>query len=150
MKTTKRFDKRLFEENDTQCRNRVKELFNGTKYVIEDNPKRYGVDLLVKEGDDVVFYIETERKMLASWNDEKFPYDDIQLPERKSKFCSLDKPVYFIMFNHDFGNFLTFSSETVLTSPQEQVYNKYNNNGKELFFKIPVDKVTFNSIQMML
>lgn len=105
-----------------------------------------GVDLIVLDKnklDKVLFYVECERKTV--WKD-KFAYADVNFPERKLKYCQLDKPTYFIMFNHDFSEYLVVKGDDLAASPLEIVPNKYITYG-EKFFKVPLSKVTFNKFK---
>lgn len=140
----KPFDRQLFNDNDTLAKNKVKELLGG-KLKIVDNPKRYGVDLLVfNDADEHIFNIETEIKRV--WVGD-FPYQTVQFPERKKKFCSLEKPTYFIMFNSDLSQYLVVKSDDMLDSPLGIVPNKYVRYGEQ-FYQIPLAKVAFNKFSV--
>jgi hypothetical protein len=142
----KPFDRALFEANDLKARNKIKELF-GDRYLIEDNPKKMGVDLLFKDKTtgELLFYVETEIK--ACWVKEEFPYTDINFPSRKAKYAILEKPTVFLMFSKDMSHFLTVKSLDLLNSPKSVVPNKYVAYGEE-FYKIPIEKVSFDKMEM--
>jgi hypothetical protein len=140
----KRFDKQLYAENDEKARKAAKEVLKG--YTVIDNPRKMGVDLIVldpKNHEKVLFYVECECKRV--WKD-KFSYDTVQFPERKLKYTQLDKKTYFIMFNHDFSEYLVVKGDDLASSPLEIVPNKYITYG-EKFFKVPLSKVTFNKFK---
>jgi len=139
----KHFDRDLYNENDAKAKAAAKEILKNFK--VEDNPKKTGVDLLVynKQGEHI-FNVECEIKKV--WVD-KFTYTDVQFPERKSKYCLLEKPTFFIMFNKDLSQYLVVSSKNLLNSPLEIVPNKYISYG-EKFFKVPLNKVLFNEFRV--
>lgn len=140
----KKFDKALYEENDAKARKAAKEVLKD--YEVIDNPRKMGVDLIVLDKnnkDKVLFYVECECKRV--WKKD-FLYDTVQFPERKKKYTELDKPTYFIMFNHDFSEYLVVKGSDLAASPLEIVPNKYITYG-EKFFKVPISKVTFNKFK---
>ena len=144
----KRFDPALHAENDEKCRASVKRLLTNTDFYVIDNPKVRGVDLLLHDKDGIhIGYIEVERKTV--WKEAKFPYENVNFPERKGKMAKLDKPTIFVMFNEDMSNFLAVRGSDLLASPLEEVNNKYVYKG-EMFFKVSLDKANFNSIVNLL
>ena len=142
----KRFDKELYEANDKLAREKVRALT--PNFDVRDNPKKRDVDLMVfdKAGNHVA-NIETEIKRV--WKGPDFAYTNVQFPERKAKYAKLDKPTIFVMFNEDQSAFLVVKDTALLSSPCVEVPNKYVYKG-ELFFQVPLDKVTFNDISSIL
>ena len=141
------FDRELYDKYDRLAKDRATELvkeLTGYKFVLQENEKKRGVDLLVYQGEKHVFNIETEVK--AVWKEEVFPYDSVNFPERKSKFAELDKPTLFLMFNKDLKNYLLVNNTDLLKSPKEMVRNRYVPYG-EYFFQVPLDKVIFNDLK---
>lgn len=147
MNKSKRFDRALFEENDKNCRNKVREILKSTKYALQDNPKKMGVDLFAFRNGECFANIEVERKKV--WKGPVFSYKDVNLPARKEKYAKMDLPTIFVMFNEDFSSYLTIKDVDVLSSPLEEVHNKYVMAG-ELFFKIPLEKVKFDQLEEIL
>ena len=140
----KPFDAALYAENDALARNKVRELLSD-RFTVVDNPKRYGVDLLVyNESGEHLFNVETEIKRV--WVND-FIYTSVQFPERKRKFCALEKPTYFVMFNSDLSQYLVVKGADLAASPLEMVRNKYVKFG-EHFFQVTLDKVAFNNFQV--
>jgi hypothetical protein len=140
----KLFDKVLYEENDKNCKEALMKLMvNVNKLNIQVNPKKRGVDLLVFEKDKHIFNIEVERK--RTWKKE-FLFNSVQFPERKNKYCQLELPTLFVMFNEDYSQFLAVTSKDLISSPKAMVRNKYVPYG-EFFFQVPLDKVIFNNIE---
>lgn len=148
MSARKRFDPTLHADNDSLCRNAVKDLLKDTEYNVVPNPKQRGVDLLIydKNGKHIA-NIECERKLV--WSGSEFKYDDINFPHRKEKYAVLEKPTIFIMFNKEIDNYLTVTGDILINSPLKEVPNKYLYKG-ELFYKVPKDKVKFNELLKVL
>lgn len=143
----KHFSKELHADNDELCRTAVKTLLKNSQYSCEDNPKKMGVDLLLYKDGKHIGYIETERKIV--WKGASFPYDNVNFLYRKLKYAMLDMPTFFVMFSADMKNFLTVTSKDLMNSPVEEVRNKYVFK-EEMFFKVPLDKVSFNDILTVL
>ena len=138
-KVRKKFDKKLYRENDRIARILSKEFLR-FKFDVEavDNPDKYGPDLLVLENSDLQHYVECEVK--HSWDSEDFPFDSVQFPERKSKFIYLTKPTLFLMYNSDKTQVIMTSSLEMRRSPLIEVSNKFVNKG-EYFYQIPLKSV---------
>jgi hypothetical protein len=143
----KRFDPKLYEENDVIARNCVKNILKGSEYQVLDNPKKRGVDLLVYKDSVHIANIECEIKRV--WKDKDFIYNTVQIPSRKEKYSKLDKPTIFVMFNNDQTQYLSIKDTTLLASPKKEVPNKYVFKG-ELFFQVPKDQVIFNDLLEVL
>lgn len=143
----KLFDKELYTKHDTSAKKTIKKIFKDSHWSIKENEKKTAVDFLVFKNNKHIAYLEVEVKM--NWNTEKFPYDDVQWPERKKRYAELDKPTIFLIFNHDLSQYLTTTGEILLNSKLEMVRNKYVRYG-ENFFKVPIDKIIFNNINKEL
>jgi len=148
MSIRKRFDKELHNKTDTLAKNKGKALFNNNFKVIE-NPNKHAVDLLVyNKKDEHKFNVEVEIK--TNWKKgEDFKFPDVNFLKRKEKYCKLDKPTIFVIFNEDLSQYLAVKDKDVLNSPLKEVPNKFVYSG-ELFFKIPLTKVTFNDINKVI
>lgn len=146
---SKRFDRKLYEENDKKAKQAVIKLLKPfKKYKVIENPKRTGVDLQVFEGEEHKFNIECEIKKVVD-KMEPYPWDTVNFLNRKAKYCNLDKPTIFIIFNKNLTEYLVVKDKTVLSSSQEIVKNKYVFDG-ELFYKVPIDKVSVNNIKSVV
>lgn len=143
MSVRKRFDPALYAENDSIARNFVKNVLKGSEYQVMDNPKKRGVDLLVYKDSVHIANIECEIKRV--WTTPDFPYESVQIPQRKEKYAILDKPTVFVMLNNDQSKYLSVKSSVLLSSPKKVVPNKYVYQG-ELFFQIQKDSVDFNDL----
>ncbi len=85
---TKRFDKELHDTYDKFGRDVVKDYvssFWGME--ARDNPDRYGIDLHLYKDDLLIGYAEVEVRL--SWKTVEFPYEDLNVPNRKKKLESL-------------------------------------------------------------
>jgi len=141
---SKRFDRELFEQNDKLVRSRVREVMsNNSTFELRDNPKKLGVDIQVFHNNEHVCNIELERKKV--WTGE-FKYNTLQIPFRKKKYCELDKPTYFVVFNKDLDNYMVIYQDILVNSEVKEVPNKYVYSG-ELFFQVDISKVGFNNLQ---
>ena len=159
----KKFDKKLYEQNDAKAREIAKKYFARYDYKLLDNPDQYGVDLICYEKIDCAactedtvescetchglgktmkpkMYVEVEIKRV--WKDEEFPYGSVQFPERKWKFCKLDAPVAFFMLNNECSRAVLVTGEDLINSPLKRVSNIYMRKD-ENFFQVPLDKATF-------
>lgn len=138
---TKKFSKKLHEENDREARELAKEFFASIGYFLKDNPDEYGPDLVCTsylfETKDLG-YVECEIKY--NWQSGVFPFETLQIPARKSKF--LDKQIVFFVINAERSKAAVVLGKDVASSPTQVVSNKYVKDGEE-FFQIPVDKVIF-------
>ena len=132
----KHFDKELYAMYDAKAkeytRNEFEDLHGG--WVVEDHPLKTKVDLIVKKDDEIAFYVECEIKTAL---DKPFEYETLQLPQRKEKFCGLDKPTLFMLFSTDGSSYFCVWDRHVSGSTLAEVSNRYMKFG-EYFFQIPV------------
>jgi hypothetical protein len=143
MATRKRFNSALYEENDKVAKEFVRNLLKGTDYQVIENPKKLGVDLLLYKDSQHIANLECEIKRV--WKTKEFPYESVQIPDRKTKYTVLDKPTVFVMMNDDQTAYLAISQQTLLKSPKKEVPNKYVYSG-ELFYQVPVQDVKWNDV----
>ncbi len=136
----KPFDRELYDRYDGMARDYAKRELEAVGYSIEDNEKKMGVDLIVKKGDQILFYVECEIKTAL---DKPFNYETLQLPERKLKFCNLDYPTLFTLFSTKGDKYFAVWDKFVRESPLKEVYNKYVSY-REFFFQIPVENCNQN------
>lgn len=141
----KRFDRKLYEENDRLAKENTIKIFNKLrkKFVIEENTKKTCVDLKVFHKEEHKFNVECEIKRV--WKEDEFPYDSVQFPKRKTKFAKLDKPTLFIMFNKDLTSYCAVTSGDLLSSPVKEVPNRYVYQGEE-FFQVNLENAHFNNL----
>lgn len=140
----KHFDKNLYAAFDQKAKDKVQELLKAYPDLKScGSPIKTDVDLMVYRDRDHIFNIETEVK--AVWTSDDFPYDSVQFPYRKLKYCILTKPTLFVMFNAKMNKYLSVTSYDMMHSPVNMVRNKYVKFGED-FFQVPLDKVSFNAL----
>jgi hypothetical protein len=167
---TKRFNKKLFDQNDPKARKIAIEYFAKMGILLEDHPNKYGPDLVascklcteaygpnssldtceicgheyepVREHELVPpFYVEVEIKRV--WRGEEFPYATVQFPERKAKYIyQSNKPVKFFMLNAKCNRAFIVDGKDILKSKLKMVPNVYMRND-EYFFQVPIEKGEF-------
>ena len=128
----KQFDRELHDTYDNTARVRTMEFMQVKGYEIWENPNIYGQDLIA-ESSKGMFYVECEVK--AVWKGDVFPYDTVQLPQRKAKF--FNRPTLFFIWNDELSTAVTFKSEQIKDLTPVEVSNKYIARG-ELFYQIPL------------
>jgi len=144
MTTTKRFSKKLFDDNDEAAKNAVEKLrhyFGVDEF--RDSETQYTVDREGWREEEHLMNVEVEVKHNWKWGLKPFPYNTIHLPKRKEKYLGLSRPTYFVIFSSDLQGAIVFSDKTVSEySAMKEVPNKFVPNG-EFFFNIPVDKTAW-------
>ena len=132
MGVRKKFDKDLYDTYDSIAKEAAKDALQKKGYTVCDNTDKYAQDLVAeKEGE--MFLVETEVKNV--WKGPEFPYDTVQLPERKKKFFK-ERTLFFI-WNAELTHAIVFWSDDVKHLEPVEVPNKYRYKG-EYFFQIPV------------
>ena len=96
-----------------------------------ENPNKYCADL-INEGE---YYVECEIR--SGWKEGKFPWDLVNLPERKEKFLKLDMPIVFFIWNKNLTSAVTIKGNVVANSTKEIVPNRLVRYG-EKFFRVPI------------
>lgn len=139
----KRFDRELWLVNDALARDGVRSLFKKfPKLELREHPNSKKVDLQVFKNGVHVANIETEIKKV--WKTKEFPYESIQFPERKKKFCKFEGvSTIFLMWNSDSSAYLSVVDDDLLASPLKEVPNKYVYKG-EFFFQVPIENAAFD------
>ena len=143
MSTRKPFDKDLFEKYDKLGRDVVKRHFEKLNMQAQDNPDRYGVDLLVYRDEKIVSCAEVEVRL--SWNSDEFPFDSLNVPSRKKKLLTNQVPTLFFSINKPLTRMFWCPSTVVLNSPLEEVKNKYVDKD-EYFYKVPLNSLVIEDI----
>lgn len=137
----KPFNKELHKKYDELARKFSARELATEGYVAEDNPRKTGVDLIVKKEGEIVFYVECEIKK-ALLNGE-FDYDEVNLPERKKKFTNLKYPTLFMIWCPLGEYLICFWDKWLNRCKLEEVHNKYMRKG-EYFFKVPLKFVDYS------
>lgn len=133
----KRFDRELHRSNDEQAKRLVRFMLDNTEFEVKESEDPYSVDLRIFYAGVHIANIECEIKRV--WQG-KFPYDSLQIPYRKAKYCGLGQITFFIIFDNEGKQYMLVDSETMQDSPVAVVHNKYVENG-EKFFQVPVKKL---------
>lgn len=135
MNARKGFDRELFLKYDGLAKEATINFLQRDAREYTEN--RYKQDIIFK-GDNGPLFAECEVKRV--WRGFDFPYDSVQLPERKKKF--FDKPTLFFIWNEDCSRAATFWSSDVQTLTPVEVSNRYIRKG-EYFYQVPLDMVRF-------
>lgn len=135
----KRFDKRLLDQHDRITKNFVIKWLPSllaeeySNLFLCENGDKYGIDLVGVDDDHRLVGIEVEHKLESTWTEE-FPYDCVRIPERKKKFITEGRDIWFVVVNKDFTRLCLIPSYNI---PEETVIvnNKYAK--REKFFAVP-------------
>ena len=90
MSVRKPFDKKLYEKYDRLAKVACKEHLKKKGFVAVDHHNKYAQDLIASKADEWgvnysdPFCVECEVKVV--WSGPNFPYNTVQLPQRKKKF----------------------------------------------------------------
>jgi hypothetical protein len=133
----KRFDRNLYKLYDELAKDATRLYNKKLGKSVSDNTNRYRQDLVCDD-----YLLECEVKLV--WEGDEFPYENVQLPQRKQKF--FDSPTQFYIWNKSLTRAATFWSEEIKDLSPVEVPNKYVYKG-EYFFQIPLDRVTFVSLE---
>lgn len=139
----KPFSASLHKKNDPKSRRVVKEYLQKKDIDLEDNPDKYGVDLISKDG---TVKVEVEHRL--SWQGPEFPFNEINVPERKGKFFG-DKEVSYAILNKEYTHIGIIPNKKLrkyLTAENlKENPNKYVKAG-ELFYKVPKSAFKWNKL----
>ena len=134
--TRKPFSRELFAANDTLARGIVTAQFAALGIRLVPHTKRYGIDLVLMNSSGVIeLGVECEIKRV--WSGPVFPYETIQLPERKKKYLSPDYPIEYWLLNNEQTHAIVIPGALVAAATPVEVRNKYVWRG-ELFYQIPI------------
>lgn len=101
----KKFDKKLFTQNDPKSREIAKKFFQKLGIELIDHPNQFAIDLITKDNS---FQLELEHR--HSWKSGEFPFDEVNLPRRKkdhfiksdtSHYCILSKDYSWLGIVHN-------------------------------------------------
>lgn len=132
----KGFDRQLFLKYDQAAKDATIKFLGGDAREYTEN--RYAQDIIYTGPKGEQLFAECEVKRV--WKGWDFPYDSVQLPERKKKF--FDKPTLFFIWNEDQTRAATFWSHVIEDLEPVEVPNRYIYKG-EYFFQVPLDMVIF-------
>lgn len=132
----KRFDKKLYERYDRIAKEYTYSILNDIGYDARESDRKYGVDVIVYKNDEHIFNVECEIKTHLNGNEE-FKYSTLRIPERKTKFCKLEKPTLFILFSESGHRYFCVWDKRIINSPLLEIPNVYISYG-EYFYDIPM------------
>jgi hypothetical protein len=131
----KQFNKKLHRDNDPKSRHVVKKFFEERGVRLIDNQDEYGIDLVSIDGSAK---IEIEHRLV--WTGKEFPFDEINLPERKTKFFLKNQGAYYVILSKDYSRMGMISGKNMLNYLNNKNLKESSNRfvtGGELFYKIP-------------
>ena len=139
MSERKKFDKELFAKYDKIARDATTSHLQDRGYTVIANPDKYAQDLIAYMPiDNYEFDVECEIKRL--WKSDSFPFDSVQLPQRKQKF--FNGRTRFFIWNEPLTKAATFWDYNINDLEPVEVRNKYLAKD-EYFFQVPLDRVEF-------
>lgn len=142
----KHFDDDLFRENDQRARAAALAYLHSEGIHAIENPDLYGPDLIIYSGYRPAYYIEVEIKRVWKQEDGTFPWETIQLPERKAKFLRKRLPVEFWILNSTCSYAVVIPETELSSSILKEVPNSQVAEG-ERFFQIPVSNLVIKPLQ---
>ena len=139
----KQFSQDLHDQYDSFGRDRVVQYYAKHGVELQENPDKYGVDLIAYDDGDKIGYVEVEVR--ESWKENIFPYDSLHVPERKKKLLTNDLHTVLVSVNCYGTRAFICDYRTVLASPLLESPNKYIAKG-ERFYK--VDTRSINLVRL--
>ena len=140
---SKPFNKSLHAKNDPSSRKLVKKFFAERGVILVDHPNKYDIDLQTEDGK---VRVEVERRPV--WDSFDFPFDTVNVLERKRKFFETGNTHYCIISqNYKRLGFIPADKLTEYIKPEflKENPNKYVRKD-EYVYKVPVDEFEFYSI----
>jgi hypothetical protein len=131
----KAFDQVLHDENDAIAKEAVRSFLEAVWGYPVTEGGQYDVDLLIYEEDTICGYVEVERR--HNWDKQHFPFDTLNIPERKRKFFTLDQPSLLFAVSKDCKWAVFVPGEIVLQCPVKMLDNKFC--FQEPFFVVPIE-----------
>jgi hypothetical protein len=137
MSVYKKFDQKLFNENDVSARLAILSHMDSQGLFCIENDDKYGPDLILYRGLSPYSYIECEIKRV--WSGPSLPWDTVQLPVRKEKFLKLGLPTEFYIINKELTHCIVIPDFVLAKLPKVEVRNVYIPDG-ELFWQVPLSE----------
>lgn len=142
----KQFSQEDYENNNARAVNAVIHYLNHVGLYARENDDKYGVDILVYgRGYKHTTNIEVEIKYNWKSDQTDFPYDTVQLPERKRKFRDLPKSTEFWILRPDLKAVVIIPDTSVREEYLTEVPN-YKIQSGEMFYKIPLSECIVKSL----
>jgi len=124
MGRAKKFDQKLSDAFDTKSREMIKKLLKDS---VDDNPNKYGEDMIVIDKKIPYHYIELQ--VYGKWSGKYFPHNMPYVYERKMKFS--DKTL-FVCFNSKYDELIMFCRTSI--HPKKYRLKKYS---REMICYVP-------------
>lgn len=131
----KPFDQALFDENDKVAKEAIRDFIKYQWGLDAIDGDKYGVDLVVRDGDKVIGYAEVERR--HNWVGQ-FTFDTVHVPFRKLKFFEKGKETALFAVSKDLSQAMWAKGEDIVASPIVRVNNRFMSD--EPFFDVPAEK----------
>lgn len=143
----KQFDPELHAATDSAARTTVLRYLDRTSLGGWcSNTDQYGVDL-VRHSANGEIAAGTEVEIKRVWSGPDFPWDSLQVPERKHKFTKLQFPVEFWILNKELTHALVIPAGVLAEYEPVEVANKYISKG-ERFYQVPLDRCNLIELQV--
>lgn len=134
----KKFDQVLHDKYDPPARKAVTDWVEKTwKLQCQDNPDKYGIDLIVYRNGEQVGFIEVE---VRSWN--PCPFKTIHVPVRKKHMMETPKTLFFALTN-DLSHAYWITGDKTITYPTVEMKDDTKH---EAYYDVP--KSLFNYVKL--
>jgi len=140
----KKFDQELYKKFDELAKKYALDVLTNSGLQVKRNSSKVGVDLIVYNDKEELFYVEVEVKRYIKPN-ENFSFETLHIPYRKLKYCNLKLPTLFMLFSECGQAYLCVWDKFVIKSNQKEVSNKYVDKG-EIFFDVNIKECVDDSI----
>ena len=132
-----KFDEESFNKSDKLCRELSLSLLNKLKCYkeftfdsAEENPNKYGADLVLKKNGSIVGYAECEQSY--SWKGGNYKYSDTRIPKRKFKYMKYSMPVLMIKVSESGDGLILFSAQEMNKKGYTQEVENYRTGIEEM------------------
>ncbi len=139
----KPFSNELFRDNDSRAIEAVTNYLCKQGEFASRNKEKYQPDIVVygSAGFQKASYVEVEVKRVWRNDQPEFPWDSVQIPERKLKYLRKRLEVEFWVLRSDLQYAVVVPGIVVGASPLVEVPNKLVSTG-EKFVQIPLNQCT--------
>lgn len=141
MHQNKKFDKILHDQYDDLGKKVVIDYLSRFNLVAKEGFNKYDIDLEVYKENNLIGYAEVEVR--TCWQNGHFPFDSLDIPERKWKFFEQNtKNTVFYSVDKDLSAMFWCSADEII-SKGSKIYkrNKYSQNKKEPFIRMNLENL---------
>ena len=141
---TKPFSQSLHAKNDPKSRKIVKDFFAERGVELVDHPNKYDIDLVSKDG---TIRVEVEHRL--NWSDPVFPFDEVNVPQRKAKFFEAGN-THYVILSKEYTHIGFISAEKIQKFIKPKFLKESANRfvaEEEYFYKVPKTSFEFYEIQ---